>query len=158
MQASGSDSSAPMTNDTPMVASAMDELSVDHTVMVHGAKAECGDPGAEATIALWRAVDLGVSTVIGRRGTAAVLRRALVIVRRTHGWMSEPLDDLDFDGCVHTLNNALASQAPEQRASGKHALETVFHDLLASLVGAALAAQLLRAAWSERQIRIEAPR
>jgi DNA-binding GntR family transcriptional regulator len=106
-------------------------------------------------IALWLAVDLDVSAVIGQRGTAAVLRRALVVMRRTHAWMSEPSDDTDFDACVHALSNVFASRAPEERVSGQHALETAFHDLLASLVGAPLAAQLLRAGWAERRARLE---
>jgi len=120
---------------------------------VRGGSAGPADPG---TIVLWRAVDLDVSAVIGQRGTAAVLQRAMVITRRTHGWMSASPDDVDFDACVRIVNAAFASQAPEERVSGQRALEAAFHDLLASLVGATLAAQLLRAARNERQARIEA--
>ena len=130
----------------------IDEPEVVDVTPVRRARA---GSGAQGTIALWRAVDLDVSAVIGQRGTAAVLRRALVVMRRTHGWMSAPSDDTDFDACVHTLSHVLASRAPEERVSGQHALETAFHDLLASLVGAPLAAQLLRAGWSERRTRLE---
>ena len=158
MQASGSDPTASlalMTHETRTTA-ATDRSTLGDATSVRGAKAGLADSGVKGTIALWRAVDLDVSAVIGQRGTAAVLRRALVVMRRTHGWMSEPSDAADFDACVHTLSNVLASQAPEERVSGQHALETAFHDLLASLVGAPLAAQLLRAAWSERRARLEA--
>ena len=158
MRASGSDptaSLAPMTHETGTMAAATHRPTVDDATALAGASAESADAGVQGTIALWRAVDLDVSAVIGQRGTAAVLRRALGVVRRTHGWMSEPSDDTDFDACVQILSDALASRAPEERASGQHALEAAFHDLLASLVGAELAAQLLRAAWSERQSRLE---
>jgi len=131
----------------------IDEPVVGDLTSVRGARASSGDQG---TIALWRAVDLDVSAVIGHRGTAAVLRRALVVMRRTHGWMSEPSDDTDFDACVQALSNVFASRAPEERVSGQHTLETAFHDLLASLVGARLAAQLLRAGWTERRSRLAA--
>ena len=159
MQASGSDPVAPlalMTHETGTIAATTDRSTADAATAMRSASTESADSGVQDTIALWRAVDLDVSAVIGQRGTAAVLRRALFVMRRTHGWMSEPADDTDFDACVSTLSDALADQVPEERASGQHALEAAFHDLLASLVGAALAAQLLRAAWSERQTRIEA--
>ena len=159
MQVSGSDPAALlalMTHETGTIAAATDRSTVDDATAMRSASAESADAGVQGTIALWRAVDLDVSAVIGQRGTAAVLRRALFVMRRTHGWMSESADDIDFNACVHTLSDALASRAPEERASGQHALETAFHDLLASLIGADLAAQLLRAAWSERPIRLEA--
>jgi len=152
MQVLGSDHTA---QETPTIAAATDGSMVDDATTVRGAMADSGDQG---TILLWRAVDLGVSAVIGSRGTAAVLRSALAVMRRTHGWMSKPSDDADFDACVHTLSHVLAGQAPEERASGQLALETAFRDLLASLVGAALASQLLRGAWSERRARLDTVR
>ena len=146
MRVSGSDPTA-------CLASA-DRSTVDDATAVRSVAS--ADSGAQGRLALWRAVDLDVSAVIGQRGTAAVLRRALVVVRRTHGWMCEPSDDTDFDACVRSVSDAFASRPPDERASGQHALEQAFHELLASLVGAALAAQLLRAAWAGRQAGIEA--
>ena len=159
MQASESDptaSAALMMYETRTIAAAMGRSTIDDATAARSARAESAGPVVEGTIALWRAVDLDVSAVIGQRGTAAVLRRALVVMRRTHGWMSEPSDDTDFDACVQALSNVFASRAPEERVSGQHDLETAFHDLLASLVGATLAAQLLRAGWTERRARLEA--
>ncbi len=153
MQVPGSVSTASLAllmHGTRMLAPPADRLAVDEATAVRGARADVPGAGTPLAIALWRAVDLDVSAVIGRRGTAAVLRRALVVVRRTHGWMSEPPDDDDFDACLHALIDVLASQAPEERVSGQHALEFAFHDLLASLVGGVLAAQLLRTAWFVR--------
>jgi hypothetical protein len=99
----------------------------------------------------WRMVDVALSGVIGQRGAAAVLRRAMILTRRTHGWMPEPSDETGFGGCVRRLDEALASQATEESRTGQAALEAVFHDLIGSLVGGALATQLLRAAWIVRQ-------
>lgn len=136
-------------------AAAMVRSRGDHATLAKRAGAASGGAAVDATLVLWRAADLDVSAVIGHRGTAAVLRRALVIMRRTHGWMPEPPDDADFDACVRNLCDAFAGQAPEERASGQRLLEATFHDLLASLVGAALTTQLLRAAWIQRQARID---
>ena len=159
MQVSRSDPTASLalvTHETAKFAATSGRTMVDDTTGARGTSAEPADSGAQGTIALWRVVDRDVSAVIGQRGTAAVLRRALAVMRRTHGWMSEPSDDTDFDACVQALSNVFASRAPEERVSGQHALETAFHDLLASLVGATLAAQLLRAGWTERRARLEA--
>ena len=161
MQVSRSDPTASLalvTHETAKFAATSGRTMVDDATGARGASAEPADSGAQGTIAHWRVVDRDVSAVIGQRGTAAVLRRALAVMRRTHGWMPDPADDADFDACLHGLTDTLASPASEQRASGHRALEAAFHDLLASLVGAALATQLLRTAWSERQARIDAAR
>ncbi len=129
--------------------------ATDDTTATLGSTTARIDPAIEAAIALWRAVDLEVSALIGRRGSAAVLRRTLVMTRRRHGWMHEPSDDAGFEACVLALGDALGGQAPEESLAGRHALEAAFHDLLASLVGGALTTQLLRAARESLQPRIE---
>ena len=119
--------------------------------------AKVASPGKEIqrTIALWRAIDLGVSAVIGRRGTAAVLLRALAMTRRTHGWLPEPPEDACLDVCVRALGDALDDRGAEESAAAGQAVQVAFRDLLASLVGAALAKQLLGAALAVRQARGE---
>jgi len=129
--------------------------ATDDTAAAQGATAASAGPALHATIARWRAVDVEVSAVIGQRGCAAVLRRTLVMTRRTHGWMHEPSDEAGFEACVLALGDALAGQASEESMAGNHALEAAFHDLLSSLVGGALATQLLRASRESLQSRIE---
>lgn len=158
MPASGSDPAILFVadgHDMGTIATATDiSTSEDATAVL---RANSASPGTEiqAAIALWRAVDLDVSAVIGHRGTAAVLRRALTMARRTHGWMPEPVDDASLDACVFALSDALASQAPAVSGAANHALEGTFRDLLASLVGSTLTTQLLRAAWTARRPPIE---
>lgn len=103
----------------------------------------------EAT-AYWRAVDLDLSPVIGRRGTAALFQRALFMTRRTHAWLPEQSGDVPFDAGLQVWAEALAGQAPDAADAARRALTATFHDLLASLIGAALTAQLLRAARAHR--------
>ena len=122
----------------------------DDTAAIRIEDHACVGTGVRGTAALWRAVDLDVSRVIGRRATAAVLRRALVLARRTHGWMPEPADGASLDECVRALAEALGPRRPEESRAGRRTVEARFHDLLSSLVGPALAAQLLQAAWAAR--------
>ena len=129
--------------------------ATDDSTAAQGSTTASADPSMHATIALWRAVDLEVSAVIGPRGSAAVLRRTLVMTRRTHGWMHEPSDEAGFEACVLALGEALAGQASEESVAGRLALEAAFRDLLSSLVGGALATQLLRASRESLQPRIE---
>jgi hypothetical protein len=110
---------------------------------------------ARGTIALWRPVDLDVSAVIGHRGTAAVLRRALATVRRTHGWLPDPSDGASFDVCVKSLDDALEGRGKEEAAAGVLAVQMDFRSLLATLVGNALTGQLLGAAWPDPLTRGE---
>ena len=103
----------------------------------------------------WRAIDLDLSEVIGPRGTAAVLRRALATARRTHGWLPGPSDDCSFDACLQCLDEALGDRCTEEVGAGTLAVQMAFRGLLASLVGAALAEQLLGAAWTDGQAQGE---
>ena len=128
--------------------------ATDDTAVAEGAATASAGPAIHATIALWRAVDLEVSAVIGPDGSAAVLRRTLVMTRRTHGWMQEPSDDAGFEACLLALSDALRGQSHEESAAARHALEAAFHDLLSSLVGGALTTQLLHAARESLQPRI----
>ena len=93
----------------------------------------------------WRVVDVDLSEVIGRRGTAAVLRRALAMARRTHGWLPVPAPDAEFDACMRALTCALADRRPEDCSAGRRALEATFHELLSTLLGVELTGQLLQA-------------
>lgn len=111
----------------------------------------------QGVAAVWRAVDRDLSTLIGRRGTEAVLRRALALTRRTHGWLPEPPDDAGLDTCVDALARTLDGRSPDESGAVLDALEATFHDLLSSLVGAALATQLLRAAWAVPRVRAGPP-
>lgn len=117
----------------------------------NGATVSKSGTSAVGSNAHWRTVDVALSGVIGQRGTAAVLRQAMILTRRAHGWMPEPPDGTGFGGCVRQLGEALAGQVDAESRTGQAVLETTFHDLVGSLVGGALATRLLRAAWAARQ-------
>ncbi len=143
------DRSPPGLHDGATSARALPSMSVD-IMAPQDAAALPQDAIVEGVIALWRIVDSDVSPVIGRRGSAAVLKRALIMTRRSHRWMPEPSGEATFDECLSALVAAISEQSPDQSRLGRQALQATFQDLLASLVGTALTAALLRAAGSAR--------
>jgi len=122
----------------------------DEPTTASGGGAASGAAIVQGAAALWRAVDLDLSPIIGRRGTAALFQRALFLTWRTHDWMPEQSGEASFDACLEALTKTLAGRQPEEAVAARRALESTFHDLLSSLVGAALTTQLLRAAWAHR--------
>ena len=105
---------------------------------------------ANRAAALWRAVDGDLSPVIGRRGTLALHRRATSLVRRSLAWLPEPTEQDSLEDCLVQLCSVLATRSVDETHSATLALESEFHDLLASLIGASLTTLLLRSAWALR--------
>ncbi len=97
--------------------------------------------------ALWRQADLRVSSIIGYRGTAAVLQGAAATTRRTHRWLPEPSDDASVVAYVTALNDSLDGREAQDAAAAAMAVQVAFRSLLGILVGAELTNQLLGAAW-----------
>ncbi len=106
--------------------------------------------GVDRAIALWRAADADLSPLVGRRGALAVLRRALALNRAAFAWLPVPEDVLDFEEADTRLRDAFARQRPRDAEAAASALTTTFSDLLSSLLGAALARQLLRSVRAHR--------
>ncbi len=117
------------------------------------AAAPAGPPGpasadaravAELALAHWRQVDAALSPVIGHGGVAALYRRSLFLVRAERPWLpgvrEGALDPVEFTA----LQAALALRPVGEADAANQALQRTFHDLLASLVGSALAERLLR--------------
>lgn len=100
--------------------------------------------GIDGAIALWRAADVDLSPIVGRRGALAVLRRALALNRPAFEWLPALEDVLDSEDGIARLQAAVAGRPPDEADAAASALSATLHDLLASLVGAALARQLLR--------------
>lgn len=113
-------------------------------------QAEAGASGqqiADASVTIWRAVDAALAPVIGLRGSAALYRRSVHLVRQSHPWLAPangaPAEPGDFE----TLHAALKQQTGPQAAAAHDAVLQTFHDLLAELIGRTLTQRLLQAAW-----------
>ena len=103
---------------------------------------------AHVVVSTWQAIDAALAPVIGGKGVSALYGRSLYLVRTAHPWLAElhqgPLTEMDFG----LLGAALAKQDRVCAAAGAgDHLQSIFQ-LLESLIGPSLAAQLLGPAWN----------
>jgi hypothetical protein len=103
---------------------------------------------ADAIVAAWQEVDEALTPIIGQRGVAALYRRSLLLTGSVHPWLSNTLEGAQTGMDLGALKSVLVQQSSAAVAdAGNHLLQT-FYDLLATLIGASLAARLLRSVWA----------
>jgi hypothetical protein len=102
---------------------------------------------ADASVAVWLAVDTALAPVIGRRGSAALYKRSLHLARAIHPSLVSAYDAASEPGDYTGLRAALASLAPADAAAAHDAMLRTFNDLLADLIGRSLTQRLLQSAW-----------
>ena len=100
-----------------------------------------GVPAIDRVIARCRAADLDLSPIVGRRGTSAMLLRALSWHRAAFGLLPVQEDVHDLEGAIASLRSALAHRHPDEGDAVAEAPSTTFGELLSSLGGPALARQ-----------------
>jgi len=66
--------------------------------------------GIDPFIALLRAADRGLSPLLGRRGSLALLRRTLALGRQRFGWLHAAQASHDFDQATAGLRASLAGR------------------------------------------------
>jgi hypothetical protein len=115
-----------------------------------GAMAEAGAGVgriADASVAVWVAVDAALAPVIGARGSAALYKRCLHLTRASHPLLTGAYIAASPPGDYSALAAVLAQQTPSDAAAAHDAMLRTFTDLLADLIGRSLTQRLLRAAW-----------
>ena len=104
---------------------------------------------ANAVVGAFEEVDRALSPIVGRRGLAALLNRALHVAGARHSWLQSTFDDgrapLDFE----PLRSILACQSDSETAAGGGELLYGFRELLVALIGLQLTEQLLGSTWSQ---------
>jgi len=103
---------------------------------------------ADAIVALWREIDLALHPILGHRGVAALYNRSLRLAATAHPVLAGGQPDMLAAIDVTTLRAALLEQTAAEAAAAGTALFRSFEQLLASLVGPALTAQLLQSVWT----------
>ena len=96
----------------------------------------------DRVIALWRAAELALSPIVGRRGTLAMLLRTLALNRTGFDWLDIREDIDDLEGAIASLRRAFSVRRPQEGDAAAQALSMSFAELLPSLVGPDLARQL----------------
>lgn len=98
---------------------------------------------ADAAVVQWRAIDAALSPIIGRRGVAALYKRAVHLAIAERPWLAAayrgPLGPLETDA----LHAVLVLQPRARAAEAANAISDIFRALLSSLIGADLTQQLL---------------
>jgi hypothetical protein len=103
---------------------------------------------ADAIVAVWRDIDLALHPIIGHRGVAALYNRSLRLAAATHPWLTLDHPDALAAIDVAALRADLLQHTAVEAAAAGTALFRSFEQLLASLVGPALTAQLLQSVWT----------
>jgi len=103
---------------------------------------------ADTVVELWLQVDQTLHPIIGHRGVTALFNRSMKLTGTHYPWLLVGHEHLLATVDVETLRATFAKQAGSEAAAGGSALFHTFHELLASLVGAALTNQLLGSVWA----------
>lgn len=106
------------------------------------------DQVADAIVAVWLEIDQALHPIIGHRGVAALHNRSLKLTAATYPWLAVGHQGALAAIDVTALRATLVPRAAAQAAAGGVALFQSFRELLASLVGQALADQLLGSVWA----------
>ena len=99
---------------------------------------------AEAAVLIWRDINAALAPIIGQPGVVALLRRSQYLVREAYPWLASFQHVTPAVPAFDPLHAALSAQSAADSTQGNSALLQVFHDILASLIGASLCERLLR--------------
>lgn len=102
---------------------------------------------ADGVVATWQTIETTLAPVVGSKGVAALYGRSLYLTLSDHPWLAALYSKEDTPMDLGQLRAVLAQQDSLAAAAGGGAHLQALHELLASLIGPSLTAQLLRAAW-----------
>ena len=120
---------------------------IDKTLAPLAEQGANGRQIADASVAIWGAIDAALSPVIGTRGSAALYKRSLHLARSDFPCLEPAYARAMLPGDFSALRAALAEQTGTQAAAAHDAALQTFHNLLAELIGRSLTQRLLHAVW-----------
>ncbi len=98
---------------------------------------------ADATIAVWYDIATALTSIIGRQGVAALYDRSVAVTARAYPWLASSRAGEDHAVDLDGLQSIIAQQSVVDAAAASSQLLQTFHEVLVSLIGAALCEQLL---------------
>ncbi len=102
---------------------------------------------SDLAVAIWQRIDACLSSVFGPQGVAALLVRSLHLAQPEHPWLLEAQPKDAGTNDFEWLRQALAQREPAMAVAANSCLLETFCALLAKLIGAPLAEQLLEPVW-----------
>ena len=101
----------------------------------------------DAAISLWEELATQISSIIGVGGFNALYTRSLFFTQATFPWLAARELSTHADSPFAALKCSYEAQAPVEVAAANGLLLTTFSDILASLIGEELTANILSVAW-----------
>ncbi|MDP2369466.1 hypothetical protein [Rhodoferax sp.] len=102
---------------------------------------------AESAISLWEQVATQLTSVVGEAGFESLYARSLFLAQARFPWLAEGARLTQTEQRFESLQASLAKQSPAIASDANALLLTTLTDLMASLIGEPLTAQILEAAW-----------
>ncbi len=102
---------------------------------------------AEAVAGLWREIERELTPIVGTLGVDALSSRALYLAGRQYAWLLPAPESAQSDFDLSGLRTSIVASESTAALSGSVALLQSFHDLLISMIGAALTDRLLSPVW-----------
>lgn len=101
----------------------------------------------DAAIRLWEELATQISSIIGAGGFNALYTRSVFFTQATFPWLAASELSTHADSPFAALKYSFEAQAPVEVAAANGLLLTTFSDILASLIGEELTANILSVAW-----------
>jgi hypothetical protein len=121
------------------IAPAPDAAPITAAAAAHGAAQIAAE-----TASIWRDIDVVLTPILGQRGSAGLFKRSIQLASAHHPWLGSTAEAIGISIDTTELCAQLAQRDQAEAAAAATELLRVFHDLLATLVGASLTDQLLR--------------
>jgi hypothetical protein len=106
------------------------------------------DRSADAAVTIWRDVWTELSPILGVAGAAALYERSLSLTITEYPWLESVSDSVE-SGEFGALRQELARQTRADAVAANAALLNSLSQVLGRLIGASLAARLLRPVWEK---------
>lgn len=103
---------------------------------------------AEATLRTWGQMAARLIPIIGARGVEALFSRSLQVTSAAFPWLSKAGRPDDSANSLANLRASLEAVDPVVGTAGSFALLVTFTELLAALIGEAMAERLLDPVWT----------
>lgn len=100
---------------------------------------------ADSAMDLWERLADEIISIVGEAGFNSLYERSVHLAQPTFPWL--PLCPSQTHHRFAELRTRLADQAPADARAANSLLLTAFTDILASLIGEQLTANILRSAW-----------
>jgi len=102
---------------------------------------------ADAAVMLWAQMASKIISIVGEGGFNSLYARSVFLSQSSFPWLAACPQSPQPDQRFAELKKCYETQAPAQACAANSLLLITFTDILASLIGEALTASILRSAW-----------